>query len=79
MKQLRDIGNTLVVVEHDKEIISSADRIIDMGPFGTEGGEIVAEGSLKEIIKSNSLTANYLNGNENSNTRKSKKLINRFL
>jgi len=63
MKQLRDIGNTLVVVEHDKEIISSADRIIDMGPFaGTEGGEIVAEGSLKEIIKSNSLTANYLNG-----------------
>ena len=63
MKQLRDIGNTLVVVEHDKEIISAADRIIDMGPFaGTKGGEIVAEGSLKEIIKSNSLTASYLNG-----------------
>ena len=63
MKELRDIGNTLVVVEHDKEIISAADRIIDMGPFaGTKGGEIVAEGSLKEIIKSNSLTASYLNG-----------------
>ena len=63
MKQLRDIGNTLVVVEHDKGIISSADRIIDMGPFaGTEGGEIIAEGSLGEIIKSDTLTAKYLNG-----------------
>ena len=63
MKQLRDIGNTLVVVEHDKGIISSADRIIDMGPFaGTEGGEVIAEGSLGEIIKSDTLTAKYLNG-----------------
>ena len=63
MKQLRDIGNTLVVVEHDRGIISSADRIIDMGPFaGTEGGEIIAEGSLGEIIKSDTLTAKYLNG-----------------
>ena len=63
MKQLRDIGNTLVVVEHDKGIISSADRIIDMGPFaGTEGGEVIAEGSLREIIKSDTLTAKYLNG-----------------
>ena len=63
MKQLRDIGNTLVVVEHDKGIISSADRIIDMGPFaGTEGGEVIAEGPLREIIKSDTLTAKYLNG-----------------
>ena len=63
MKQLRDIGNTLVVVEHDKGIISSADRIIDMGPYaGSLGGEIIAEGSFREIIKGDGLTAKYLNG-----------------
>ena len=62
LKNLRDIGNTVIVVEHDEEIILSADHIIDMGPkAGSFGGEIVAAGSLNNIIKGNSLTSQYLN------------------
>ena len=61
LKKLRDLGNTVIVVEHDKEIMNSADKIIDMGPeAGTYGGEIVAEGDLKGICESESLTAKYL-------------------
>ena len=61
LKKLRDIGNTVIIVEHDEEIMNSADKIIDMGPeAGTYGGEIVAEGNLKEIYQSESLTAKYL-------------------
>ena len=61
LKKLRDIGNTVIVVEHDEEIMNSADKIIDMGPeAGTYGGEIVAEGNLKAIYQSESLTAKYL-------------------
>tara|TARA_B100000963_G_scaffold290031_1_gene259767 strand:+ start:51750 stop:54533 length:2784 start_codon:yes stop_codon:yes gene_type:complete len=61
LKKLRDIGNTVIVVEHDEEIMNSADKIIDMGPeAGTYGGEIVAEGNLKTIYQSESLTAKYL-------------------
>ena len=63
LKSLRDIGNTVFVVEHDEEIMNAADKIIDMGPeAGTSGGEIVAEGKLKDIIKSKTLTAKYLSG-----------------
>ena len=63
LKNLRDIGNTVVVVEHDEEIMNAADKIIDMGPeAGSSGGEIVAEGKLKDIIKSKTLTAKYLSG-----------------
>ena len=62
LKNLRDIGNTVIIVEHDEEIILSADHIIDIGPkAGTFGGEIVATGSLDNIIKGNSLTSQYLN------------------
>ena len=62
LKNLRDIGNTVIIVEHDEEIILSADHIIDIGPkAGTFGGDIVATGSIKSIIKSNSLTSQYLN------------------
>lgn len=61
IKKLKNLGNTVIVVEHDDEIIKSADYIIDIGPkAGSFGGEIVAQGNLKEIIKSNSLTAKYL-------------------
>ena len=61
LKKLRDIGNTVIVVEHDEEIINSADKIIDMGPeAGSYGGEIVAEGNLEDISQSESLTAKYL-------------------
>ncbi len=63
LKNLRDLGNTVIVVEHDEEIMQSADMIIDIGPeAGTFGGEVVAAGSLKDILASSSLTAGYLNG-----------------
>jgi len=62
LKDLRDLGNTVVVVEHDEDIMKEADYIIDIGPeAGTFGGEVVAEGTYKQILKSDSLTAKYLN------------------
>ena len=61
---LRDLGNTVIVVEHDEDIMKAADMIIDIGPeAGTHGGELVAQGTFAEILKSESLTAQYLNGN----------------
>lgn len=61
---LRDLGNTVIVVEHDEDIMKAADMIIDIGPeAGTHGGELVAQGTYDEILKSDSLTAKYLNGN----------------
>jgi excinuclease ABC subunit A len=64
MKQLRDIGNTVIVVEHDEETIRAADYIIEMGPGpGVHGGEVVTSGNLNKVLKSSkSLTAMYLNG-----------------
>ena len=63
LQQLRDMGNSIIVVEHDREMILSADYVVDMGPFaGRKGGEIVALGTPSEIVKSASLTAQYLNG-----------------
>ncbi|NRD22465.1 excinuclease ABC subunit UvrA [Winogradskyella litoriviva] len=63
LKSLRDLGNTVIVVEHDEDIMKAADSIIDIGPeAGTFGGEIVAVGDFKAILKSESLTAKYLNG-----------------
>ena len=60
---LRDLGNTVIVVEHDEDIMKAADMIIDIGPeAGTHGGELVAQGTFDEILKSTSLTAKYLNG-----------------
>ncbi|WP_298880810.1 excinuclease ABC subunit UvrA [uncultured Polaribacter sp.] len=62
LKNLRDLGNTVVVVEHDEDIMKEADYIIDIGPkAGTYGGNVVAEGNFKDILKSDSLTAKYLN------------------
>ena len=62
LKQLRDLGNTVIVVEHDEDIMKEADQIIDIGPeAGTLGGQVVAVGTYAEILKSNSLTAQYLN------------------
>ena len=60
--KLKDLGNTVIVVEHDKEMIESADHIVDLGPSaGVNGGEIVAQGNLKEITLMNTLTSKYLN------------------
>jgi len=62
LKQLRDNGNSIMVVEHDKGMILSADHVVDMGPYaGEHGGEVVAQGKPVEIMKQNSLTADYLN------------------
>ena len=61
LKNLKDIGNTVIVVEHDEEIILSADHIIDIGPMaGTLGGEIVGQGNVEELLKIDSLTSKYL-------------------
>ena len=63
LKELRNIGNSVIVVEHDEEMIRAADHIVDIGPkAGRHGGEIVANGNLDSILKSNSLTSKYLNG-----------------
>jgi excinuclease ABC subunit A len=65
LKSLRDLGNTVIVVEHDEDIMIAADEVIDIGPeAGTHGGEVVAHGTLTEILKSTSLTAGYLNGTQ---------------
>jgi excinuclease ABC subunit A len=62
LKQLRDAGNSVIVVEHDKEMILSADHVIDIGPgAGRLGGLVVAQGSPRELMKTNTLTASYLN------------------
>ena len=64
LKRLRDLGNTVIVVEHDEDAIRTADYVVDLGPgAGVHGGEIVAEGTLRQVLKSKkSLTAAYLNG-----------------
>ena len=63
LQSLRDLGNTVIVVEHDEDIMKAADMIIDIGPeAGTFGGELVAQGTFDEILKSSSLTSKYLNG-----------------
>ncbi|WP_294825162.1 excinuclease ABC subunit UvrA [uncultured Flavobacterium sp.] len=63
LEGLRNLGNTVIVVEHDEDIMKAADMIIDIGPeAGSFGGELVAQGTYGEILKSDSLTAKYLNG-----------------
>ncbi|WP_445731435.1 excinuclease ABC subunit UvrA [Mariniflexile sp.] len=62
---LRDIGNSIIVVEHDKDMIESADYVIDIGPkAGKHGGEIISIGTPKELLTHHTLTADYLNGNK---------------
>lgn len=63
LKSLRDIGNSVIVVEHDEEMIRSADYVVDMGPkAGRLGGEVVFAGDPKDLLKADTLTADYLNG-----------------
>src|SRR5690606_956901 len=63
-KRLRDLGNTVIVVEHDEDAIRAADHVVDLGPgAGVHGGQIVAQGTLEEVLASpDSLTADYLTG-----------------
>ncbi|MFX1376108.1 MAG: excinuclease ABC subunit UvrA [Promethearchaeota archaeon] len=77
LKKLRDLGNTVIVVEHDEAIMQNADHIIDLGPLaGVKGGEIVAEGPIEEIINSNSLTGKFLSGKEKIEIPKNRRKLN---
>lgn len=63
LKELRDLGNTVIVVEHDKDMMKCADYIIDIGPkAGRKGGEVVFQGTPEDMLKQQTITANYLNG-----------------
>ena len=80
LKNLRDLGNTVIVVEHDEDIMKAADRIIDIGPeAGTFGGELVAEGTFAEILKADSLTAKYLNGELEISVPKKRRTSKNFI
>ena len=75
LKDLRNLGNTVIVVEHDEDIMKAADLIIDIGPeAGTFGGEVVAEGTFEEILKSDSLTAYYLNNTQRIEVPKTRRV-----
>jgi len=74
LKDLRDIGNSVLVVEHDKDTILAADHVIDIGPgAGRHGGKIVASGTPKQILKNGSITAEYLNGKRKIEIPKSRR------
>ena len=74
---LRDIGNSVIVVEHDKDMIVQADHVIDIGPLaGKNGGEIISEGKPNEILSMNSLTAQYLTGKKKIETPKKRRIGN---
>ena len=80
LKELRDLGNTVIVVEHDEDMMRAADWIIDIGPkAGRKGGDVVFQGTPEEMLKSHTLTALYLNGEQEIEVpavrRKSKKFI----
>ena len=80
LKNLKEIGNTVIVVEHDEEIILSADHIVDIGPMaGTLGGEIVGEGNVKQLLKTDTLTSKYLNKIERIEYPSSRRESNYFI
>ena len=66
LKELRDLGNTVIVVEHDRDMMLNADYIVDIGPkAGRKGGEVVFQGTVDEMMKANTITAQYLSGDRN--------------
>ncbi len=66
LKELRDLGNTVIVVEHDRDMMLNADYVVDIGPkAGRKGGEVVFQGTVDEMLKANTITAQYLNGQLN--------------
>ncbi|MGB4654850.1 MAG: excinuclease ABC subunit UvrA [Bacteroidales bacterium] len=76
LKQLRDAGNSVIVVEHDEEMMRAADFILDIGPGGgTHGGKIVAKGTISDIENSNSITGKYLKGTEEIPVPKTRRKI----
>ncbi|MEA3316970.1 MAG: excinuclease ABC subunit UvrA, partial [Bacteroidota bacterium] len=81
LKELKKLGNTVIIVEHDEDIIRSADEIIDIGPFaGRLGGEVVFQGNREELLKSkDSLTTKYLNGIEKIEVPKQRRKWNNYI
>lgn len=81
VKSLRDLGNTVLVVEHDEEFMRAADHMVDIGPLaGSNGGEIIATGTLNEILEDNkSLTAKYLNGNMQIDLPSKRRAVQKFI
>ncbi len=80
LKKLRNLGNTVIVVEHDEDIMKQADQIIDIGPeAGSFGGEVMAQGTYDEILKADSLTAKYLNGEMEIEVPKKRRSSNKFI
>ncbi|GIM54153.1 excinuclease ABC subunit UvrA [Capnocytophaga cynodegmi] len=74
LKALRDIGNSVIVVEHDEEMILEADYVIDIGPkAGKNGGEIIFQGTPKQMMVSNTITADYISGRKQINTSKERR------
>ncbi|MFK8299653.1 excinuclease ABC subunit UvrA [Capnocytophaga canimorsus] len=74
LKALRDIGNSVIVVEHDEEMILEADYVIDIGPkAGKNGGEIIFQGTPKQMMASNTITADYISGRKQINTSKERR------
>ena len=80
LKRLRDLGNTVIVVEHDTETMESADHIIDLGPeAGNNGGEVIAQGTYNEILKNkNSITGQYLSHKKYIQIPKSRRLSKKW-
>jgi excinuclease ABC subunit A len=80
LKKLRNLGNTVIVVEHDEDIMKVADHIIDIGPeAGSLGGELVAEGNYEQILKSNTLTAKYLSGKMKIEIPKKRRISSNYI
>ncbi|MBL1145860.1 MAG: excinuclease ABC subunit UvrA [Bacteroidetes bacterium] len=77
LQNLRDIGNSIIVVEHDKDIMLASDHLIDIGPFaGIHGGKIVNQGTPEEVMQGKSLTTDYLNGTKNIEIPKKRRVGN---
>ena len=76
---MRNLGNTVIVVEHDEEVIRSSNHVVDLGPgAGKDGGHIVSQGSVEDILKENkSLTAQYLNGSKEIKIPKKRSSLNK--
>ncbi|MFM7900946.1 MAG: excinuclease ABC subunit A, partial [Bacteroidota bacterium] len=65
LRSLQELGNTVIIVEHDEEIMRAADQLIDIGPMaGSHGGTLVFQGSFNEMVRSNGLTGKYLSGTQ---------------
>ncbi|SDH50828.1 excinuclease ABC subunit UvrA [Myroides phaeus] len=80
LNNLKALGNTVIVVEHDEDIMKSADQIIDIGPeAGTYGGELVAQGTYEDILKSDSLTGQYLSGKMKIEVPKSRREYKNYI